>query len=414
MYYNICIAGLNRDSKQQFSQWLEKMEGLQLNVIPCPFSKKPIHIQIVEIDHWHDWVRLARLKQHFNCYYIVILQEHLIRTAPLAIKLGVQELLITPVKKSAFYRAIQEVMTVFGREEISLHGSEENITITIQKTADSANDTLEQYVLRKFLHGDLENKEEMMEALSLFHANDFPNVACFVQGFIYPGHEDILLNEAIRAIYASFERAFRNLVPKLHFLRASRSLIVLFRRMDAIVPMSRWQEGRQQFEWIVDEMLHEHGIQLYIGVGSQYSEPEELQHSFQEAQIARNMPPYSEISLRYFDEISTEPDVVKTMELIEASFAKPLSAKEAARHVNLSYSHFVRLFKKETGNTFSEYLTFIRLRQAVWLLRHSNKTIDEISDMTGFNTPNYFSATFKKVVGLTPSDFRSTRYILFS
>jgi AraC-like DNA-binding protein len=49
----------------------------------------------------------------------------------------------------------------------------------------------------------------------------------------------------------------------------------------------------------------------------------------------------------------------------------------------------------------------------VWLLRHTNHTIEWIAEELGFNTPNYFSGTFKKYVGLSPREYRATEEIIF-
>jgi two-component system, response regulator YesN len=76
--------------------------------------------------------------------------------------------------------------------------------------------------------------------------------------------------------------------------------------------------------------------------------------------------------------------------------------------------YFCCLFKKETGCSFVEYVTFFRLQRAVWLLRHTNETIEQITDRLGFNTPNYFSSTFKKYVGMLASEYRATEEIIFS
>ncbi|WRP08835.1 helix-turn-helix transcriptional regulator [Rossellomorea aquimaris] len=90
-----------------------------------------------------------------------------------------------------------------------------------------------------------------------------------------------------------------------------------------------------------------------------------------------------------------------------------LSIKQVAEQINFSVPYFSRIFKQETGLDFVEYVTFVRLQRAVRLLRHTNHTIEFIAEELGFNTPNYFSGTFKKYVGLSPREYRGTEEIIF-
>ena len=64
-----------------------------------------------------------------------------------------------------------------------------------------------------------------------------------------------------------------------------------------------------------------------------------------------------------------------------------------------------RLFKQETGTAFSAYVTQIRIEKAVELLKSGNYKIYEVSEMTGYQTVQYFSKAFKKVTGKNPKDY---------
>jgi two-component system response regulator YesN len=83
-----------------------------------------------------------------------------------------------------------------------------------------------------------------------------------------------------------------------------------------------------------------------------------------------------------------------------------LSLNDVAAHVNLSPCHFSAVFSQETGQTFKEYLTEIRIKKAKELLRTTTLKTFEIADRVGYNDPHYFSHVFKKETGLTPSEFR--------
>lgn len=275
------------------------------------------------------------------------------------------------------------------------------------------NESLENYVLRQLLHQNIQQENIMIDALSVFKENTFPNAVCYVEGFSHLDCTPADENLSAQLICSYFNKAFAGRVSRLYFIPFRKSMLVLFRQPESVCSLKDWDEGRIIFEKIIKNLLIQHRIQIYIGVGSLYNDPHLLHHSFKEAELARSLPPFREVSLRYYEEISTEEDIKKSTQFIHNRFGEEMTARDVAKHVNLSYSHFIRLFKKETGNTFSEYVTFVRLRNGVRMLRQTNYTIEEIADLTGFNTPNYFSSTFKKFVGATPREFRMTKEIVF-
>lgn len=83
-----------------------------------------------------------------------------------------------------------------------------------------------------------------------------------------------------------------------------------------------------------------------------------------------------------------------------------LSLNEVAVQVNLSPSHFSMVFSHQTGETFTEYLTRLKIDKAKELLRTTTLKSFEISYQIGYNDPHYFSHVFKKRTGLSPRNFR--------
>ena len=80
--------------------------------------------------------------------------------------------------------------------------------------------------------------------------------------------------------------------------------------------------------------------------------------------------------------------------------------EDTARQVNFSKQYVCRIVKEATGDTFSNVLLAERLKVSCNLLTDSNATLEEISVLCGFSTASYFSRIFKKIYGLTPSEYR--------
>lgn len=94
------------------------------------------------------------------------------------------------------------------------------------------------------------------------------------------------------------------------------------------------------------------------------------------------------------------------MDYIRKNYARKISLEDIAAFLNLSPTYFSNLFKKETGDNFSNYLTTVRMEEAKRLLRQSNMNIAEIADHVGYGDARYFSRMFVKTVGLKPSQYK--------
>ena len=98
--------------------------------------------------------------------------------------------------------------------------------------------------------------------------------------------------------------------------------------------------------------------------------------------------------------------IEKAKKYIEENYQSPLSYKDVARAVFISPSYFLSLFKRETGTTFVDYLTAVRIEKAKHTLLTTDLSITQIAYDLGFNNPNYFSNIFRKIVGVPASEYR--------
>ncbi len=85
---------------------------------------------------------------------------------------------------------------------------------------------------------------------------------------------------------------------------------------------------------------------------------------------------------------------------------RKVTVDEMAAFVGYSVSHFISVFHKKTGQAPIHYLTQLRIQQACHQLDFSDMKINQIATMSGYDDPFYFSRTFKKVMGISPQDYR--------
>lgn len=99
------------------------------------------------------------------------------------------------------------------------------------------------------------------------------------------------------------------------------------------------------------------------------------------------------------------PIVSKTVEYIQLNLSKPLSLKQIAEKIYANPSLLSRKFKEETGVGITDFINEKRINEAKLYLQRGYGSITDIAFMVGFNDLNYFSKVFKKITGVTPSQY---------
>lgn len=120
---------------------------------------------------------------------------------------------------------------------------------------------------------------------------------------------------------------------------------------------------------------------------------------------------YLMILHRYFQIIIYQKDtgimdtrIKKVLNYMSNHYNEPLTVQKMAAMFNLSDMYFGNLFKQETGMSFRNFLTLIRVNRAEEMLYSGEYKIHEVADACGFNDVFYFSRVFKKHRGISPSD----------
>ena len=110
---------------------------------------------------------------------------------------------------------------------------------------------------------------------------------------------------------------------------------------------------------------------------------------------------------------ATKSDNARVVEEIDKAtmyfnehYSEDISIDEYAQNNHVSVSWFIRNFKQCTGSTPMQYILSKRIYNAEILLHNSTYNVTEIAEIVGYDNPLYFSRIFKKVKGISPSEYR--------
>jgi AraC-like DNA-binding protein len=130
---------------------------------------------------------------------------------------------------------------------------------------------------------------------------------------------------------------------------------------------------------------------------------------------APNLPYLKELTRLMVDEycslvrtmsgISYSHSVKKAADYIDLNIDRQLTVKEIAVHVHINPSHLSRKFKSETGMTIVDYINNRRVEESKLYLETGSASITEVALMVGYNDLNYFGRVFRKVTGMSPSEY---------
>ncbi len=100
------------------------------------------------------------------------------------------------------------------------------------------------------------------------------------------------------------------------------------------------------------------------------------------------------------------PLVSRAKDFIAQRYSESISSRQVAKELHLSRFYFCNLFKKNTGLTFTEHLSRVRVEQVKKLLLNPNMRVSEIAFQTGFQSLTHFNRLFRKVTGQSPTEYR--------
>ncbi|MFC0472610.1 response regulator [Halalkalibacter kiskunsagensis] len=159
-------------------------------------------------------------------------------------------------------------------------------------------------------------------------------------------------------------------------------------------------------QWVAVEEWISHHFDIPIRLVSvPLKSLEELPESFQSAQ--REMAGQNFRSIHRLTNVDDAMRMHDIVAYVDKYYREELSLEKLSNRFFMSREHISRKFKQEKGVTLSEYVTQLRIEQAKQWLIQTDEKMYSISIKLGYQDGNFFSKLFKKMVGMTPIEYRN-------
>ena len=179
---------------------------------------------------------------------------------------------------------------------------------------------------------------------------------------------------------------------------------IVFQRLRKKFHPSVLQVVCKEFTYILDQLREKNRIPTYFELGAQ--DKATFPHFYKLEEISQWL-------IEEYKGLSTilrpsgfSKKIHLVMDYIHEHYQKDLSIEVIGDSLSISGDHLRHVFKKETGRTVLDYLTWFRIEKAKELLDGEEYKIYEVAEMVGYKTSQYFSLVFKKWTGTTPLEYK--------
>lgn len=148
---------------------------------------------------------------------------------------------------------------------------------------------------------------------------------------------------------------------------------------------------------------------LFAQIRKEYEKPDDYSLDAIRAKVAELFLLIARESKKAHPEKPESPMVEKAVAYIRKHYSESVTLQDVAQLCFVSREHLCRVFKKETGFGFTEYLNIYRMQKANAMLTENPKLrISQVATNCGFSDSNYFSKQYKKLYGTSPTSEKKT------
>lgn len=145
---------------------------------------------------------------------------------------------------------------------------------------------------------------------------------------------------------------------------------------------------------------------IVLGVSREFERTEEIPERYKEASKAADGVSHSSDKYLFFYQEEPFDELKAAMDFIKDHLEEGLSLAEIAKDSNMSIPSFCKKFKAKTGKTMVQYVNECKVEMVKEKLADRSLSLTEIAEQTGFSNENYMVRVFKKVTGSTVTDYR--------
>ncbi|MEK8128126.1 response regulator [Paenibacillus filicis] len=321
-----------------------------------------------------------------DCVVIVISGHDEFAYAQRAVRLNVFDYVLKPVQKEELQVIVQKALQTLQKEQL-----EQKYNHWMNQKFEVSSAELREQFLRNWVAGNLDDRQ-LQEELQFF-------------GMRFPEQIGLLLIKPLLKVKVTpahkiwdpqlLEFAVKNILMELLAPVPSSAAFGNGKgHLCVVTPIGRaadWHAFLQDFERTLSFYLGVQVLTAYTVAGCIAEIPER----------------YTELVMDLNASVSLTPIVLMTKKYLETFYYKEdLSLTEVAEQMNVNANYLSKLLKKETGQTFVDAVTQIRIQKATQLLNDPMSKMYEVAEQVGYQSQHYFSHIFKKVTGLSPLEYR--------
>ncbi|WP_245948246.1 response regulator transcription factor [Paenibacillus sambharensis] len=329
-------------------------------------------------------VLIGKLReQHPSCKIIIITGHDEFGYAQEAIRLGVDDYLLKPVNPGQLLELLEKTAARLRADK----QQEERMALASRQLEKNMDMLRERFCL-EWIAGEL-SEEELREQLAFLDMPVRPPEAVGV----------------IRWPEGSKGKQFLSEKDRQLLLFAIENIV------EEVLASCRFIHYRDDFGMIVLLFWQQPDEEAWERIGTAVSDCLNIQV---QARLAANTGGltdvykcYAEAKADVFKSAKLSPLIRRAKAAIAERYAEPeLSLEAVAAELCVSSVYLSRLFKQETGVSYSTLLTEMRIKEAIRLLHDTDLSMNEIAQRIGYETQHYFSTAFKKATGVPPAHYR--------
>jgi two-component system response regulator YesN len=306
-----------------------------------------------------------------------------------ALSLKVFDFLLKPVTEEQIRKTLDRA-----KSELSMRRDADKYVAWARERLAENMDALRQAFLRDWISGAL-SVTEIEESASFLSLSLPKNPAITVVHIVERVMSVGALKEGYRrlmtyAVKSIVEEAFGE--KALVVIDESENVVALCAADDAAIAAAT-----EAIEEAVEESTHQTPLIATIRAGTDggTSPGRSVSEAYEDAsaELARrgSYEAFVLLAQSYIDKHCAHPD---------------LSLEETAAEIQISPGYLSRLMKQSTGFSFVEYLTRARINKALKLMADPTVKVFEVADRVGYRSQHYFSRAFRKVLGVSPSEYK--------